>query len=75
MKIVYDSGAQVTTLLMGELIDGRVYTDVSDEFDTDLYLATDQGGVVSLETGIIYLPTDLPASRFVEVDVTLVVKK
>lgn len=75
MKIVYDSGAQVTTLTLGELIDGHVYTDISDEEDDDLYIATDHGGVLSLATGIIYDIGDLPASRFVEVDVTLVVKK
>lgn len=75
MKIVYGSTSQTETLTMSQLMDGHVYTDVSDEHDDDLYIATDQGGIVSLETGIYYADGDLPTSRFLEVDVELAVKK
>lgn len=75
MKIVFGSTSQTETLTMSQLMDGHVYTDVSDELDDDLYIATDQGGIVNLRNGVYFADGDLPTSRFLEVDVELVVKK
>lgn len=75
MKIVYGSTSQTETLTMSQLMDGHVYTDVSDDDDDDLYIAVDQGGIVSLVNGVYYADGDMPTARFLEVDVELVVKK
>lgn len=75
MKIVYGSTSQTETLSMIQLEDGKVYTNVSDEHDDDLYMALDTGDVVDLSSGIVYISGDMPTARFLEVDVELVVKK
>lgn len=77
MKIVFDTEAPTATLAFEELEDGKVYTDVSDNLDDDLYLATDLGHLVRLSDGLTFQALDgWPTThRFLEVDVTLVVKK
>lgn len=75
MKIVYGSTGQTETLSMAHLEDGKVYTNVADQYDDDLYMALDDGGVVDLSSGITYVDGDMPTARFLEVDVELVVKK
>lgn len=77
MEIVYDSLSPVATLKLGELLAGRVYTDVSDGNDDDLYMYTDMGDLVNLRDGTRYTVAD-PWTRtasFLEVNVKLVVKK
>lgn len=77
MKVVFDTEAPTATLAFEQLEDGKVYTDVSDENDDDLYLSTDLGQIVRLSDGMTFDAGDgWPAThRFLEVDVTLVVKK
>lgn len=75
MKIIYGSTGQTETLTIGQLEDGKVYTDVSDAIDDDLYLALDTGAIAGLRDGTVYVDGDLPTARFLEVDVELVVNK
>lgn len=74
MKIVYGSTSQTETLEFGDLVDGKVYTNVSDTDDDDLFLAMDTNEIVSLKDGTVYVDGDMPTARFLEVDVELVVK-
>lgn len=75
MKIVFGSTGQTETLTYGQLSAGKVYTNVADNYDNDLYMKTDMGHLVSLSDGLVYEDADFPTARFLEVDVELVVKK
>ena len=75
MKIIYGSTGQTETLTFSELEQGKVYTNVSDAVDNDLYLRTDTGVLVALSDGLVFVDGDMPTARFLEVDVELVVKK
>lgn len=77
MKVVIQDESPLVTLAYESLEQGKVYTNVSDDEDDDLYLFTDLGQLIQVRTGIAFDETDpwTQVDRFLEVDVTLVVNK
>lgn len=77
MEIRFESGEQTTVLGIDDLEAGAVYTNVSDAEDDDLYLFTDLGFLVALDTGTCFNKDDpwVIVARFKEVDVSLLVSK
>jgi len=77
MKVVIQDESPMVTLSYQQLEQGKVYTNVSDDEDDDLYLFTDLGGLVQVRTGIVFDEGDpwTQVDRFLEVDVTMVVNK
>lgn len=75
MKIVFDATSQTETLEFLDLEAGKVYTNVSDTMDDDLYLKTDGDVIVALRDGLRFVDGDMPSARFLEVAVELKVLK
>lgn len=77
MKVVIQDESPLVTLSYEQLEQGKVYTNVSDDEDDDLYLFTDLGQLIQVRTGIAFDETDpwTQVDRFLEVDVTMVVNK
>lgn len=77
MEIVQQADIPLGTLDYYDLVPGKVYTDVTDNEDDDLYLKLDMG-LAALHSGMYHSNDEdswVQQARFIEVNAKVVVVK